>query len=113
MAQQTVVARRMFQYDTLRLDRGQVFQLRDKPNDRRLLDLGYVRPLEKGEGPEIRECGECGSKFIGDRERTGHGKLRHHGRDLTPDEHDALIEREMNRQEREAPLATEVAPATL
>lgn len=108
-----MATRRMFQYEDLRLDRGQVFTMRDKPNDQRLLDLGYVRVLSKDERDDVVECGECGAKFVGDAERTGHGRLRHPSRPLTPEEEELRLDREMDMQERIAPLNIPAEPATV
>lgn len=75
-------AKRTFGYGTDDLDRGQVFRLKNEVNDRRLIELGYVTPLEAG--VTTYACGVCGVEFIDMGLRDGHGKARHAPRRFVP-----------------------------
>jgi hypothetical protein len=68
-------AKRTFGYGGSDKDRGQVFKLSGAPNDRRLVDLGYVALLEPG--TTTYACGICGAEFLDMGLRDGHGKARH------------------------------------
>lgn len=96
MAGRRVVARIGFQYGDLVLDRGEVFELRNKPNDDKLLNNGYVAALENR---ETTKCGTCGREFIGYGELAKHGDRNH--RLLSPEEQEQMDEREQSRMERE------------
>jgi hypothetical protein len=97
-----VWARRPLQYEELVLDRGQVFTLRGRRNDDKLLRLGYVAELERGMVPVT--CAECGAEFLGESERRAHGDRRHRAVPLTPAEEDALADREERLLNQIAPL---------
>lgn len=63
-------------YMGVELDRGQLFDLRGAINDEKLERLGYCALLPD-DLDEVYECGECGSRFVDQRMRTGHGDKRH------------------------------------
>ena len=46
------------------LDRGEIFKLADQPNDRVMLNLKYVIPIESAN--KKFQCDTCGRKFIGE-----------------------------------------------
>lgn len=87
-------------YDSRRLDWGQVFTLQGTPGDERLERLGYIVPLDKS--ASTCTCGECGAEFVGDTQRTAHGRKRHALTALTPDQEDA----DADRAERQAMAMT-------
>lgn len=96
------VARWPIGYGEQSLDRGQVFQLGGQVNDEKLIRLGYVLPLERG--AERYQCAECGAEFVGIAERTAHGRDRHSGRILSPEEEDRAIDRRERMLQEIAPL---------
>jgi hypothetical protein len=102
MAKGRVWARRPFHYEELALDRGQVFTLRGRRNDDKLIRLGYVAELDRGQS--VYACAECGAEFIGESERRAHGDRRHRRIPLTPAEEDALADREERLLSEIAPL---------
>lgn len=59
----TISARVPFNYDGHMLERGEVFQLRDKPNDDRLLILRYIQPFDPTK-ERTHTCDNCGKKFV-------------------------------------------------
>ena len=99
-----VWARRPLGYAGKEYDRGQVFPLAGAINDPKLLKYGYVAPLEKGQEKELFECRLCGALFVGDVERSAHGKKAHSGRVLNPYEEDLAAEREEKMLQEQAPL---------
>lgn len=98
------VARWPIGYGALNLDRGQVFALQGEINDEKLVRLGYVSELPKG--AEVYRCAPCGAEFVGISERDAHGRDRHSGCALSPEEE----ERQFDRRER---MLQEVAPLNL
>lgn len=92
-----VYARRPHQYGGKELDRGQVIELSDLRNDEKLIRLGYLAEVPKN--TTLKECGECGEKFVDEDCRNGHCKDRHDERfqDLSPEEED---EREIAREKK-------------
>lgn len=80
MPKQIVVAQRAFQYDaTLAVRQGQVFELREQPNDPLLLKHGHVAQYA-GTAAEMRklpQCGTCGAYFLEEwqRDRCGEAHL--------------------------------------
>ena len=99
-----VWARRPLGYAGKEYDRGQVFALAGAINDPKLLKYGYVAQLEKGQEKDLFECRLCGAQFIGDVERSAHGKKAHSGRELNPFEEDLAAEREEKMLGEIAPL---------
>ncbi len=87
------VARMPFGYAHLDLDIGQVFRLANRPNDKRLLDRGYMVPFE-GKEADLHECSECGERFVTEPQRRGHGDKRHPRRLRTEEEEDLRADRE-------------------
>lgn len=71
-----------FLYAGLQLDAGQVFALQGRVNDRQLVELRYVVPLE--DEPRLATCGICEAQFVDDARRDGHGRKRHSGREDAP-----------------------------
>lgn len=102
---QRYIAKRPFGYGRIAmLDRGQVFELDNQPNDEKLIRLGYVNEFPAGY--ETYTCAECGSEFVGTSERSAHGRERHVERDLTPQE-------EEERSDRQERMLAQVAPLNL
>ena len=97
----TVVARRPMGYKGQEIDRGQVFELADARNDEKLLRFGYVGEVDKKEA--TYDCSDCGARFVGESERRAHGDKRHRG-PLTPQEEDAIADREERIVLETAPL---------
>ncbi|MGA9772355.1 MAG: hypothetical protein WBV94_25200 [Blastocatellia bacterium] len=106
MANRKMWARRPIGYNGRQLDRGQVFELENAPNDEKLVRLGYVAELPRDTKPV--ECGVCGGKFYDENMRAAHGKERHPDRfrELSDEE----LEQEEDRRER---LLEKVAPLNL
>jgi len=96
-------ATRPFDYGSLSLDRGQIFDMTGARNDEKLLRLGYVEVYDGGRDA-LAQCSECGALFVGHNMRIGHHEKRHAQRHLTPDEQDRLAEREERMLEKVAPI---------
>ena len=77
----TYWAKRTFTYGGQLLDRGQVFQLNGLPNDRLLVDLGYVAVADER---TFVACRACGLQFLDPSMRDGHAKVRHESRQFVP-----------------------------
>ena len=75
-------AKRTFRYGQQQLDRGQIFKLQELPNDRLLVDLGYVAVAE--DARTFFACRVCGLQFLDSSMRDGHGKFRHDTRTFVP-----------------------------
>ena len=58
-----------FDYDGLKLEDGELFELRGCRNDQKLMNVGFVRPL--GKGDRVIDC-TCGKRFIGDVNYSNH-----------------------------------------
>ena len=78
-----VVGTRDFQYDdTLFVKIGQVFELRNHPNDGLLLKHRHVVALESQDPVEIAklpQCGECGARFQDEWQRDRCGREHESG----------------------------------
>ena len=67
-------AGRNFGYaDIPQMDVGQVTELKNQPNDEKMVRLGLLRPVE---GDTV-QCGRCGAEFIDAGYLNRHGKARH------------------------------------
>lgn len=75
-------SKRTFGYGGQQLDRGQVLKLKQLPNDRLLVDLGYVSLVPKGAARY--PCRLCGAEFLDMKMRDAHGKTRHEDRPFVP-----------------------------
>lgn len=95
-------ARRPHEYMGQQYDRGQAMVVQGARNDEKLLRLGYIAEIPKD--TVLKECGECGAKFLDEGSRNGHAKERHRERYLTPEEEDAAEERREKMLEHVAPL---------
>lgn len=97
-------ARRPFDYGDKQVDRGQVLELLGLRNDEKLIRLGFVLELRRGE--HICPCGVCGAQFVGDNELNAHGAMRHANRfqQLSPEEEDRQLDRQEKMLEQVAPL---------
>jgi len=75
-------AKRSIGYARQALDRGQVLKLAGLPNDRLLIDLGYIAqiPASAARFP----CRVCGAEFVDQGLRDGHGHARHETRAYVP-----------------------------
>lgn len=92
-----------FQYANLVLDIGQVFELRGLPNDARLKTRRYMVPYE-GKEDDLFTCSDCGSRFVTELQRRGHGDKRHPARPRTPEEEEMLLDKEDRFLTRNNPL---------
>lgn len=116
MSDKQYYVRRPFDYAGEELDRGQIIELKGARNDEKLIRLGYVQELARGNG--FRECGVCFKRFTGEGERNGHAEVRHSDRykGMTAVEKEAAMEEEIDRQEkrleRDAPLHFENTQAS-
>lgn len=116
MSDKQYYVRRPFDYAGEELDRGQIIELKGARNDEKLIRLGYVQELTRGNG--FRECGVCFKRFTGEGERNGHAEMRHSDRykGMTAVEKEAAMEEEVDRQEkrleRDAPLHFENTQAS-
>lgn len=107
MSTKTVVALRApMNYAGTMIGRGEVFQLRNMPNDEKLLEHRYVREAEKDELKSLHECGQCGSKFVMPGFVTKHAEYAHPDRPRTPEEEERLADQFDKEMLREAPLPT-------
>ena len=52
-----------FDYDGLKLEDGELFELRGCRNDQKLMNVGFIRAL--GHEDRIIDC-TCGKRFVGD-----------------------------------------------
>ena len=95
-------ARRPHEYLGKQYDRGQVMDLQGARNDEKLVRLGYIAEVPRD--TVLKECGDCGAKFIGEGERNGHVKERHRERFLSPEEEDAHEASQERILESVAPL---------
>lgn len=95
-------ARRPVEYLGNEYDRHQLLPELNAKNDEKLIRLGYLAEVPKD--TVLKECGECGAKFISEDGRNGHAKERHKDRFLTPEEEDARDERKEKMLEEVAPL---------
>lgn len=102
-------ARRPFGYAGQELDRGQVVRLAGALNDEKLVRLGYFQAADQKAATS--ECGRCGARFVAPEFRDAHVRARHLGRELTPQEEDALAERREAELEQVAPLYLDKAAA--
>lgn len=98
MAADKHFARMIFDYAGEQLDRGQILELKGAINDEKLVRLGYVGKLAKAD--PVSHCGACQKQFRGDDMRDAHAKLRHSGREVTPE----MIEQEQERAQKQTPL---------
>ena len=92
-------------------DRGQLLAFGQGLNDEKLSRLGYVAKLPRD--TVLKECGECGARFIGEGERTGHYKARHGERFLNPQEEDEAIDRQERLNNDIAPLYLDKTKASM
>lgn len=107
-----VYARRPHQYGDEELDRGQVIEVQGFRNDEKLLRLGYLMEVPKN--TVLKECGECGAKFIEEGLRNAHYERQHEIKHpLTPEEEDDLEEREERKLNEVAPLFLDKTKASL
>ena len=83
-------------------DRGQIIETMGERNDEKLIRLGYVAEVPRD--TVLKECGECGGKFVGEGERNSHVSIRHKERFLDPAEEEAQAERRESYLETTAPL---------
>lgn len=102
MAGRKCWAKRPFQYGSLDLGRGQVFDLRGSPNDDKLIGMGYVAPVEKG--MSFTTCATCGAEFIGHAELRQHGDALHPARPRSDEEEDRFQDRQEAMLETLAPV---------
>jgi len=70
-----VKAKAPFHYMDLRLSRQQVFELRGRPGDARLIAMGYVSVVKKGTA--LHQCAECGALFDNPHWLKVHGDMWH------------------------------------
>jgi hypothetical protein len=62
-------------YGQLRVEPGMVFTLQGFANDQRLLDIGYLQPVE--DATPLIECPRCGAQFVGAIMLQRHARRRH------------------------------------
>jgi hypothetical protein len=104
VASQRVWAKRPLQYGDLHASRGQIFELRNSPNDEKLLGLGFLAPFDPKQFRQTTTCGECGAEFIGHGELARHGDERHPARPRSEEEEERFLDRQEKVLEQLAPL---------
>ena len=111
MAKKKYWARRPLGYNGKEYDRGQILSLANLRNDEALVRIGYIKEVERK--ATLHQCDECGAKFIGIGERTGHFKKRHLGKALNPEQEDAKAESEEKKLQEAAPLYMDKTKASM
>lgn len=78
------VSLRTFDYgrDSYSVDPGQVIRLEGLANDKLLVDLRYIVPME--DGTTTYPCRVCGREFVNLGMLNGHGKARHEPSKFVP-----------------------------
>lgn len=66
-------------YDGQPLERGEVFQLRNQPNDFKLLRYDYVEEIDEDTEKNIARCLGCGREFADGSYQRAHNRAANHG----------------------------------